>query len=148
MKKALLATFMAGAMCCGSLIAHAQTGQAPQQPTASQMVMEQLDDRFDKCLKDTSCSSRERLQILLDMEGEIGQSLRKISQACAVLNFTNCIDPQTEDIRQWHAMHDRMQQMMRAIETQALSEREPAAGEATERQGKWWRRVWPQPIDR
>jgi hypothetical protein len=123
--KSTLSLSIALAVLC-ALTVQAQT----HAPDAFAGAKEAAETRFSQCMKSEDCSVRVRFQIIQEENDKMNAHFQNIHQACADVDFQNCIGKKKEDIRAWYGAQDAMRQMMRSMEGQDLETREPAAGKA------------------
>ncbi len=160
MKKILSASLALAAVCYGAV----SQAQAPQEQPAQTQQEQQLaptptppaavenkaplDERFSGCVKNKDCSIQVRLQIIQEEDDDMNNHFQKIHQACADANFQDCIDKQKDDVQAWYDAQENMQKMMRTMQAQAMSGKEPAAGDASQpandgKQKTLWQKIWP-----
>jgi hypothetical protein len=156
MNKTIFACLAATALCY-SAAASAQTQTQYQTPPPVQILKPAvpetgstatLDDRFNRCLKDTACTAQTRMQIMLEENDEMNRHFQKIHQACADAKFQNCLNPENETMQKWQTAHNRMRQLMQSMSAPYLEKQEPAAGgykKSTVPDGKEerrWDKIW------
>jgi len=158
MKKILPVSLMVAAMFYGAVSQAQPQNQAPTQtppqiqPQAPTLDTAEnktsLDDRTSACLKDNSCSTQVRLQIIQEENDAMNDHFQKIHQACADANFQNCIDKQKDDVQAWYSAQDNMQHLMHSIEAQDMNEKQPSAGEPSsasdmgDKLKAFWHKIW------
>ncbi len=121
-----------------------------------------LDQRYMECMDGTECHTRDRLQIMQDMNNEIRKTMNQMSQACMNMNYIDCMEPQRSERQQWHKMHSHMHDMMKTMETkdsitmikkqepaeqsdaEEMSQTEPSAGNQKEEKKTWWRNIFDE----
>jgi len=151
MKKGLFIFLVTTSLCCNAT-ARAET---PLQPSSAPVVENKMamDGRFTQCLNDASCSIQTHMQIIQKENDEMNRHFQKIHQACADMNFQDCLDPQTEEMQGWYASNGNMRQMMQhmmmqsmgapALETQEPSAGEPEKSPVTDGKEKTiWDKIW------
>jgi hypothetical protein len=103
--------------------------QAPMPSGAAAENQAQLEERFGQCLKNPSCTTQARLQIIQEENDRMNEHFQKIHQACADSDFQDCIGSKKSDVDAWYKAQDNMQKMMASLEAQSMSGKEPAAGD-------------------
>ena len=79
-------------------------------------VTASLEDRLYGCMEDTDCPAPLKLQLLNELYVGMGTSLHKITASCLKKNYESCIDQGNRDVRDWHQIADRMQDLMASME--------------------------------
>jgi hypothetical protein len=150
MKKPLAALLATTALCYGSM-AQAQTTPAPDTATTpveqnSPPAQMTLDDRFTQCVSNTECPVQTRMQIIQEESDDMTMHFQKIQQACANMDFKECINPQKDDVQKWYTANNRMRQMMQTMSAESLEKKEPGAGDKTPAKPavkkSLWDRIW------
>jgi hypothetical protein len=144
--KKTVAAFLVLTAVCYSVMSRAQP-QPQAAPAAATGNTALLDERFTTCMDNKDCSIQARLQIIQEEDDQMNDHFQRIHQICADANFQDCIDGQKKDVQAWYAAQNNMQKIMRSMESQTLSEKEPSAGEsasADDGKGKsFWQKIWP-----
>jgi hypothetical protein len=84
-----------------------------------------LDRRFDSCMSDKTCTTREELQILDALTDNMRSDLQRIDRTCMTTNYRNCFRPTMNGVIQWHKMHSRMHDMVQLLELQYTAGQTP-----------------------
>lgn len=127
--KKILAVLVMLTITCNYIVAQAQ----PQLQFSQRgpVAQEQLNNQFDACINNKNCSTRARLQIIQEENDEMNNRFQKIHQACADVNFENCVGSQKKNVDAWYAAQNKMQKLMQSMQARNMKEKEPAAGNST-----------------
>lgn len=128
MEQQTIALMIMALMLGASQPAWAQDGASAASPQNYEIqVSPSLDDRFDQCIHNDSCTIRERMNLMSDMSNDMRDVLRQMDKNCAMMDYNECIVPQRDERVQWHKMHNHMREMMQSIEARALNPKEGAS---------------------
>ena len=75
-----------------------------------------LDERFEKCMRESHCPQQLRLQLMDEFYVKMGQTISNIKAICAKANYSDCLSSQKKNVSAWHQIQDRMTSLMLAME--------------------------------
>lgn len=106
MKNLLLLTAL-----CLSMVPTISYAQDPKND-----VTASLEDRLYGCMEDAECPEPLKLQLINELYVSMGSNLHKITASCLKKNYESCIDRKDRDVKEWHRISDRMQDLMSSME--------------------------------